>query len=526
MSRPVPAGRPSAVARTKRGVHVESQKARVRREREKATARSKPRRTRKPTKRALSETRRKQTTQRARPERRKPRQHSIERTVPFCILRAPLPKGWVPSRSGRLIVLAGSRPAFGGRAARTQGGGVRVLGGLASYLSITTQPSTTATTDVAFPTQPAIQLRDGNGNIVASSGVTVTASLASGTGAIGGTLTANTNGSGVATFTNLEIVGDGAHTLNFAASGYTAVVSGTVTVAASEEPADPGLGYLWEDDFDRYGSAIEMQWSVSECGATYPDAQSTYGKRTQANSASSCSISADYSLVTGRGGTGKALNSYVDGVTVGGRTWLTPWTQGQLGAAQGASHVIQYYFRLTGERINTQGCKWMELQHSAYNGNGRIQHAIDSRNGWHCVLGTNPGGTINRTVVEVVGYRPNDLFDAEWHRATHLFIPNTTSTYSNTGGTTSANETYSGTSSRDGRMAMFVDGVKVLDYSQAAFEASEIGGTRWCYQGDVDFIQGAGWTAAYLQAFPEYCNIYETNPEWNMAVDDLKWWEL
>ena len=128
-------------------------------------------------------------------------------------------------------------------------------------LSITTQPSG-AVDDVAFTAQPAIQLRNAGGVALLIAGVTVTASKASGSGTLAGTLTAVTNASGVATFTNLEIQGTGDHTIQFAASGYTSVTSGTVSVSASGgvlsysagkyctyEPVDSNT--LLADDFSR-----------------------------------------------------------------------------------------------------------------------------------------------------------------------------------------------------------------------------------------------------------------------------------
>jgi hypothetical protein len=164
---------------------------------------------------------------------------------------------WVPMQ----MELSRRRAGLGGRnfaSGRASVVSTRPAG--VSYLDITTQPSSSATTDVAFSVQPVIQLRLPNGDPHAVADVTVTASKASGSGTLGGTATATTNASGVATFTNLEIVGDGAHTLNFAATGYTSVVSGTVTVGAADAmsyPGDPGAWtvaggvtqLIW-DDFD------------------------------------------------------------------------------------------------------------------------------------------------------------------------------------------------------------------------------------------------------------------------------------
>src|SRR5439155_1421170 len=94
--------------------------------------------------------------------------------------------------------------------------------GAASQLTLTTQPSATAQSGVAFAQQPVVQLRDGAGNPVSQSGVTVTAAIATGGGTLGGTLTATTTSGGTASFTNLSISGAAAvRTLRFSATGLT-----------------------------------------------------------------------------------------------------------------------------------------------------------------------------------------------------------------------------------------------------------------------------------------------------------------
>lgn len=101
------------------------------------------------------------------------------------------------------------------------------------HLSITTQPSSTPSSGTAFAQQPVIQLRGAGEAAVGQAGVIVTAALASGTGTLSGTLTATTDSSGVATFTDLVITGlTGARTIGFSAPGATGVTSNTVTVAA------------------------------------------------------------------------------------------------------------------------------------------------------------------------------------------------------------------------------------------------------------------------------------------------------
>jgi hypothetical protein len=105
--------------------------------------------------------------------------------------------------------------------------------GQPSRLTITTQPSGTAANGAPFAQQPVIQLRDASGNPVGVSGVAVTASIASGGGTLGGTVTSSTDGSGAARFTNLSISGTvGSRTLAFSSSGLLGVTSGTVAITA------------------------------------------------------------------------------------------------------------------------------------------------------------------------------------------------------------------------------------------------------------------------------------------------------
>src|SRR2546428_9708690 len=112
-------------------------------------------------------------------------------------------------------------------------GTITLGAGGATQLTITTQPSASAQSGVPFAQQPVIQVRDASGNPVSQTGVTVTAAIATGGGTLGGTLTAATNGSGVASFTNLAITGTaGGRTLSFSATGLTGATSTTITITA------------------------------------------------------------------------------------------------------------------------------------------------------------------------------------------------------------------------------------------------------------------------------------------------------
>jgi hypothetical protein len=110
---------------------------------------------------------------------------------------------------------------------------ITITAGAATQLSITTEPAASAQNGVAFAQQPVLQLRDGSGNAVSQAGVTVTAAIATGGGTLNGTLTATTNASGVASFTNLAITGTaGDRTLSFSATGLTGATSSTITITA------------------------------------------------------------------------------------------------------------------------------------------------------------------------------------------------------------------------------------------------------------------------------------------------------
>jgi hypothetical protein len=106
--------------------------------------------------------------------------------------------------------------------------------GTGPQLALTTQPSATAQSGVAFAVQPVVQLQDADGNNQSQSGVVVTASIASGTGTLGGTLTASTGSNGAATFTDLRITAAaGTFTLRFSAPATTPAVSSNITLGGA-----------------------------------------------------------------------------------------------------------------------------------------------------------------------------------------------------------------------------------------------------------------------------------------------------
>src|SRR5439155_905695 len=106
--------------------------------------------------------------------------------------------------------------------------------GTATQLTLTTEPSPTATSGAAFGQQPVLQVRDAAGNPAGGAGVPVTGVIASGpAGATLSNASATTLASGAATFNGLAINGAaGDYTLRFESGSLTPATSGTITLGA------------------------------------------------------------------------------------------------------------------------------------------------------------------------------------------------------------------------------------------------------------------------------------------------------
>jgi hypothetical protein len=108
------------------------------------------------------------------------------------------------------------------------------VAGSAGRLAIITQPPATAQSGAALSTQPVIQLEDVNGNPVSTSGIAITASIASGPG--GATLTNPTDptdATGRAVFNGLTLTGpSGAYTLSFGGASVSSVTSTAIVVGS------------------------------------------------------------------------------------------------------------------------------------------------------------------------------------------------------------------------------------------------------------------------------------------------------
>lgn len=111
---------------------------------------------------------------------------------------------------------------------------VTVTPGAAVALALRTQPAGAAI-GLSLGTQPVIEVRDASGNVVTTSSATITASIASGGGTLGGTTTVNAV-SGVAAF-SLSIAGAvGPRVLSFSSPGLTSIASTELTMTAPPVP--------------------------------------------------------------------------------------------------------------------------------------------------------------------------------------------------------------------------------------------------------------------------------------------------
>lgn len=110
--------------------------------------------------------------------------------------------------------------------------------GAPPVLVLVTSPPATARSGEAFDPQPVVQIRDADGDDLATADVVVTAALTSGSGDLIGATTATTNASGRAQFSGLGIQGTvGSYRIIFAADGYTAATSPAITLEAGAPDA-------------------------------------------------------------------------------------------------------------------------------------------------------------------------------------------------------------------------------------------------------------------------------------------------
>lgn len=153
------------------------------------------------------------------------------------------------------------------------------------------------------------------------------------------------------------------------------------------------------------------------------------------------------------------------------------------------------------------------------------RHWVDSNNliGWqtHDHIGspgtTNPSNQLtywhpedDGHITTNQGQQPvgpwfNDLADGQWHRVTAAYKCHTSS------------------GNKDGYHRLWIDGVKVVDVSQATAGVTPPGGEKvWCDQEDVDALYVADGVGTEL-----YWGVTQTSyvtPAWTEDMSDFYWW--
>jgi adhesin/invasin len=95
---------------------------------------------------------------------------------------------------------------------------------------IVQQPPSIVNHGTVLVPHPSVRLLDAAGNPVIGASVTAGLTAILGNGTVGGTLTAVTNSTGLATFGNLKISKSGIYTLKFTSGGVTSPATNQITV--------------------------------------------------------------------------------------------------------------------------------------------------------------------------------------------------------------------------------------------------------------------------------------------------------
>lgn len=168
----------------------------------------------------------------------------------------------------------------------------------ASQVAFVQQPTNTVAGATISPA-PTVQLRDAFGNDVPTSGVSVTMTIASGTGALSGTTAQLTNASGLATFNDLSIGAAGSKSLQASSTGLTPDISATFDITTGAftklqllmpgETAAPGTpsgktgtptAQVAGTSFNVTVNAVDANWNLvntvtDEVGITSSDSYAT-----------------------------------------------------------------------------------------------------------------------------------------------------------------------------------------------------------------------------------------------------------
>ena len=400
--------------------------------------------------------------------------------------------------------------------------------GVASQLAFTSQPVTTSAGQVLVV---GVTVRDALGNTATSYTGNVSVNITFGTGTSGAILSGITTVAaalGVATFSGLSIAQAGTgYSLSANATGLAGSASAPFNVTpavASNEPADPGMGYLWSDNFDRYGSVQHMDAQGSGCGVgtpgyqilgpTNPSAFSFFGQLTDAGvntQAEACNIAAthpEFGLTTGRSGSGIALRGNVrGGIGETGITWRSPNNPRMIGTYTGTL-IMQYWFRLSvNAPVGAVGYKWWMMWYKNDPNSSRIQ--VSPVGGPSARWAINSGmfdGNSSGYGYQYQGpfwdHAAGKLNDGNWHRWTVTYRPNTSYNYPSAG-------------SRNGLLQVWVDAIQIIDVSAAGVA------TGHCTNADLDKI-----STLQIDRFTFIGTLNDPPSNFTVDIDDFKVWNV
>lgn len=136
-----------------------------------------------------------------------------------------------------------------------------------AHFEIATAAADTARSGVAFARQPRLQLTAGDGTPLPMGGITVSATMAAGGGILQGTRAVETDGTGLASFTDLRVTGAGPQTLQFSGGGAPPVVSAPVVLPTALHNGDQ-LGALDGGTGSSRWYAIQVPAGISELAIT------------------------------------------------------------------------------------------------------------------------------------------------------------------------------------------------------------------------------------------------------------------
>ncbi len=180
----------------------------------------------------------------------------------------------------------------------TNFGTLTEVAGAAYTLTISTQPAGTNSVDVALTTQPIVNVKDQYGNNVAD-GVTVTASLVSGTGALRSTTATTAGGAGNATFSGLGYSKAESFTVKFTANAHDSPTSASIgplvpgaidhySVSSVSSPQVAGTAFSvtiqaqdqYNNNITTGSETINISFGKTDAGATPTSASTTNGVAT------------------------------------------------------------------------------------------------------------------------------------------------------------------------------------------------------------------------------------------------------